>query len=221
MLHCLPWPLILCVCAAHDAGSLTGSGQPTNLLASLEAAGPVALEPANWKRQPQQTAQVQSQSAQAKHWLSVGFWSIDQDVSTGFDEGDSDEAVSIEVGIYNWTTSEMGLGLEFAYQKSTYEVDTSSLAPEDVDATRYMAGIRLADTQGTNRWLYWAHGGLLYREDKGELAGSDDGLGFYAGIGVEFRPVPVLGIGPEIFYSKAESFDASEWQFGLKATLHL
>ncbi len=220
MLHCLFWPLFLWPCPAHYAVSPL-AGEPANLLASLEAAGSVPLEPANYLRAPQQSVQVQSQTQQQRYWVSVGFWSIDQDVSTGFDDGDSDEAVSVEFGIYNWTTSEMGLGLEFAYQKSTYEVDTSSLAPEEVDATRYMAGIRLADTQGTDRWLYWAHGGLLYREDEGNLAGSDDGLGFYAGIGVEFRPVPALGIGPEVFYSQAESFDAKEWQFGLKATLHL
>jgi opacity protein-like surface antigen len=174
-------------------------------------------EPEPWQDRPS----AHATPGQPKYWISVGYYAIDGSVDTPFPDGDSDEALSFDVGLYNWTTNEMGLGLELGYQKSTYEVGSSSLATEDVDATRYLFGVRLADTQSTERWLYWARAGGMYREDEGDLTGSDDGFGFYAGLGVEFRPTPKFGVGPEVLYSQAESFSANEWQLGLKLTPHL
>ncbi len=224
MLENLLWAVLAPLCvAAHDAPSAAHAASPGFLDLGQLDAPPAELAPPAEPAQAQRSsaASAAAASAQPRYWVSVGLWKIDSEVDTGFDEGDSDDAVSVELGLYNWTSAEMGLGLEVAYQKSSYTIDTGGLNDEDVDATRIMAGVRLADTQATERWLYWAHGGLLYRKDESASAGDADGLGFYAGLGVEFRPVPMLGIGPEVFYSQAESFDAREWQFGLKATLHL
>jgi hypothetical protein len=149
--------------------------------------------------------------SQPTGWVSLGAYVIEDDYDTS-GEPDVDPAFGLEVGLIGWT-GEVGLGLEAAVMRSSFDVATSSIDSETVDTTRWMIGLRIADWNEGSRFSTYLRGGFLYRTDEGDLV-DDDGSGFYAGLGVDVRIAGPLAISPQVLYTDSSSLDATEWLFG-------
>lgn len=149
-------------------------------------------------------------------FVSIGAHVIEGDVSspTG-DDPEYDETFSIDLGFYTWNDS-LGLALELGYLPSSYELDTSSLSSEDVDVRRYLLGLRFADDEPDSFFLYHLRGGVVLREDDGDTV-DDDGIGWYAGGGIEWKLGRGFSLGPSLLYSETDSMDSNEWILGLQA----
>ena len=131
------------------------------------------------------------------------------------EDPDSDAAFSLDLGLYTWNES-LGLALEVGYLASSYELEISSLATDDVDARRYLIGLRFADDEPDSLFLYHLRGGFLFREDEGDLV-EDDGSGWYLGGGIEWKLGGGFSIGPQLLYTDSGSLDSTEWIAGVAA----
>jgi hypothetical protein len=131
------------------------------------------------------------------------------------EDPDSDTAFSLDLGLYTWNES-LGLALEVGYLASSYELEINSLATDDVDARRYLIGLRFADDEPDSLFLYHLRGGFLFREDEGDLV-EDDGSGWYLGGGIEWKLVGGFSLGPQLLYTDSGSLDSTEWIAGVAA----
>jgi hypothetical protein len=153
-------------------------------------------------------------------WLSGGIHYFDgsYDSPLGL-SSDEDQGWEVNFGYYSWA-GEMGFGLEAGYIASSFDVDVSSLATDTIDTRRYLAGIRFADRMETSSLLTYLRGGYMYREDDGDVV-TGTGHGFYVGGGLEWQPLGVISVGPQVLYTNSGSLDATEWIFGANVTIHL
>jgi hypothetical protein len=155
-----------------------------------------------------------------KSWLSVGGYFVDGRYDTPQDFGfDEDTAFAVDLGMYNWR-GEMGIGLEAGLIYGGYEIDGDlfGAGSQQVDVWRGLLGIRVAD-RGPNdsRFVPYVRGGVMYRRDDGGSV-KDDGIGWYAGGGFDWRLGPQLAIGPSVLFNESSSRNAQEWLFGLVLT---
>jgi hypothetical protein len=156
------------------------------------------------------------------YFISVGYHLMQGEVrhASGATPSDPEDEMgfSLDLGVISWR-EDFGMGIEVGAMMSSYEIGNGSLfAPttDDVDVVRYLAGLRMFDARYSALW----HGrvGVVYREDDGDSkATSDDGTGWYAGGGVEWR-LGRFSIGPQVLYMKTDSLNSSEWIFGLNGT---
>jgi hypothetical protein len=222
LLAILPWaglwsllPLAGAPTAPSSAPAAETAAAPLSLAAELEAletAAPSAtLAPA-----PVATLQGTVTDRRPIGFVSIGAHVIEGDVrSPTGDDPEYDETFSIDLGFYTWNDS-LGLALELGYLPSSYELDTSSLGSEDVDVRRYLLGLRFADDEPDSFFLYYLRAGAVMREDDGDSV-EDDGLGWYAGGGIEWKFGRGFSLGPSLLYSETDSMDSSEWILGLQA----
>ena len=151
--------------------------------------------------------------------LSVGVHAVTgyYDTYSGEDP-DEDLAYSLDACIYNWD-GEKGLGLEFGLMYSSYSATTGALSgDEEVDTYRVSAGVRFAD-RGSDNPIYipYVRAGLMFRKDDGNLS-SDDGFGWYAGGGIDFRIGNRFAITPTVLFTDSASMSAQDWVYGVQAT---
>ena len=195
-------------------------GQPSPLLLELK---PLPVSVATPPLRPVEAAPVSLQGtrqhSRPAFFVSIGAQSvIDGDVSspTGDDPEFDDLSASIDVGIYRWEGN-LGAALELGYLPSSYEVDVSALASDDVDVTRFLLGVRLVDEQPESNFLYHLRAGLALREDDGDVI-DEDGMGWYFGGGIEWRFGGGLSVGPQLLYVDTDSADSNELILGLQAS---
>lgn len=149
-------------------------------------------------------------------FVAIGAHYVDGDVDSPLgDDPEADTAFSIDLGLYTWNES-LGLAIEAGYLASSYEIDVSSLATDDVDVRRYLIGLRFADDEPDSFFLYHLRGGFMFREDEGDLL-EDDGSGWYLGGGIEWKVGRGFSIGPQLLYTDSGSLDATEWIAGVVA----
>jgi hypothetical protein len=153
-------------------------------------------------------------------WLSVGGYFVDGRYDTPQDFGfDEDTAFALDLGMYNWR-GEMGIGLEGGLIVGGYEIDGDlfGAGSEKVDVWRGLIGVRVAD-RGANdsSFIPYVRGGFMYRRDDGGSV-KDDGIGWYAGGGFDWRLGPQFAIGPSVLFNESTSRNAQEWLFGLLLT---
>ncbi len=153
-------------------------------------------------------------------WLSVGGYFVDGRYDTPQDfDFEEDTAFAVDLGMYNWR-GEMGIGLEAGLIYGGYEIDGDlfGAGSQQVDVWRGLIGIRVAD-RGPNdsRFVPYVRGGFMYRRDDGGSV-KDDGIGWYAGGGFDWRLGPQLAIGPSVLFNESSSRNAQEWLFGLLLT---
>lgn len=149
-------------------------------------------------------------------FISAGFHAVEGEHFYD-DEGD-DEALSFDLGYMTWN-GDMGFAIEAGYMRSSFETDFSLFQRDEVDTSRYLLGIRFIDAPAASHFAPYLRGGLLYREDKGDLI-NDDGAGWYLGGGIDMK----LGqsgfrIAPQALYSETDSLNTTEWLIGVTATL--
>lgn len=184
------------------------AGRPLSLSAVL-ASAPAALplQGVSYDREP------------PLGWVSAGifFTSSEQELpATG--SADEDEPLGVEFGFYTWKNNEMGVGVEFGLIRSEYTVDVTSIDTESVDVLRGMLGLRLADAGISPLFTPFARAGMLWREDSGTILG-DSGFGYYLGAGLDWHLVGGLAVTPTLTYQDSNSYDTTEWLFGLSLTL--
>jgi hypothetical protein len=134
------------------------------------------------------------------------------------EDPDEDLAYSLDACIYNWD-GEKGLGLEFGLMYSSYSAPTAALSgDEEVDTYRLSAGVRFAD-RGSDNPIYipFVRAGLMFRKDDGNIS-SDDGFGWYAGGGIDFRIGNRFAITPSVLFTDTASMSAQDWVYGVVAT---
>lgn len=220
----LPWaglwsllPLADAPAAPSSAPVAEAAPAPLSLAAEVEALETAAAN-ATLPKAPAPVAALQGTVSYQRPigFVSIGAHVIEGDVSspTG-DDPEYDETFSIDLGFYTWNDS-LGLALELGYLPSSYELETSSLGSEDVDVRRYLLGLRFADDEPDSFFLYYLRGGVVLREDDGDSV-EDDGLGWYAGGGIEWKFGRGFSLGPSLLYSETDSMDSSEWILGLQA----
>jgi hypothetical protein len=203
-------PLTLLVLAvAMDPGGLAAAGALPDLAHELCAAEPTSAAPL---APPQGTMEARP----PRGFVAVGAHYIDGEVDSPLGEDpDENAAFSIDLGLYTWNES-LGLALEAGYLASSYEIEVSSLASDDVDVKRYLLGLRFADNEPDSYFLYHLRGGYLFREDEGDLL-EDDGSGWYLGGGIEWKVGRGFSLGPQLLYTDSGSLDANEWIAGVVA----
>lgn len=157
---------------------------------------------------------------QPEYWISVGGYWVDgrYDTPNDFDY-DENTTLDLNFGLYNWR-GEMGLGLEGGLMFGSYDIEGDSVGAgaDSVDVWRGMLGIRVADRGPEDAiWIPFARAGLMYRRDEGDTV-RDDGIGWYAGLGVDFRITQYLAVGLSGMFNEAQSRNSQEWLFGLQAT---
>jgi len=156
-----------------------------------------------------------------QYWITVGAHYVDgsYDKPNGFDYTES-TAFSVDAGVYNWR-GEMGVGLEAGLMINDYELDGDAFGSgaETIDVWRAMVGVRVAD-RGPNDESYvpYARAGFLYRRDDGGGI-RDDGVGWYAGLGLDWRIGDGIAIGPQVLYTSNDSRSSTEWIGGLLLTI--
>jgi hypothetical protein len=64
----------------------------------------------------------------------------------------------------------------------------------------------------------FARAGVLWRSDSGTIL-DDTGFGYYLGVGLDWHLADVLAITPTLTYQDSNSYDTTEWLFGLSLTL--
>jgi hypothetical protein len=149
-------------------------------------------------------------------FVAIGGHYVEGEVDSPLGEDpDSGTAFSIDLGLYTWNES-LGLAIEGGYMASSYEIEVSSLADDDVDVKRYLLGLRFVDDEADSFFLYHLRGGFLFREDEGELL-EDDGSGWYLGGGIEWKFGRGFSLGPQLLYTDSGSLDATEWIAGVAA----
>jgi len=157
---------------------------------------------------------------QPEYWISVGGYWVDGRYDTPNDfEFDENTTLDLNFGLYNWR-GEMGLGLEGGLMFGGYDIEGDSVGngADSVDVWRGMLGIRVADRGPEDAiWIPFARAGLMYRRDEGDTV-RDDGIGWYAGLGVDFRITEFLAVGVSGMFNEAQSRNSQEWLFGLQAT---
>jgi hypothetical protein len=186
------------------SGPAPWAPEPTGL-------GSPAPAPPTWS--PPQGTLVQKPP---RGFVAIGGHYVEGEVDSPLGEDpDSDTALSIDVGMFAWNES-LGIALELGYLASSYEIDVSSIASDDVDVARYLVGLRFADDEPQSLFLYHLRGGFLYREDEGDVL-DDSGSGWYAGGGIEYKLPGGFSIGPQLLYTESSSLDATEWIAGIAA----
>ena len=188
-----------------------------------EATAPVAADafplvphsaPSTPMAPPQGTVLV----AKPRFFVAVGAQYIDSQVRspTGNDP-DAGTGYSADFGFVTWN-GDLGLAVEGGVIMNSYDLDTSLITTESVDARRFLLGVRFMDDSADSWFVWHARGGLAWRQDDGQTVISDDGFGWYAGGGAEWKFGDVFSLGPSLLYMKTESVNSSEWMLGLNAT---
>lgn len=184
-----------------------------------------ALEAFAPAESPLQFASAQRQGSRTswapKYWLSVGGHYVSGSYDTPNDFAyDENTAFSLDLGIYNWR-GEMGIGLEAGMMLNDYELEGDAVGSgaETVDVWRGMVGLRIADRgPDDGSFIPYVRAGFMYRRDDGDTV-KDDGIGWYAALGFDWRFGSSLAIGPSVMYTEASSQNAREWLGGLLLTL--
>ena len=203
-------PTVLLTLLAALGGS-TGDPAPARPLSLTEAlavppAAPTPLQGVNYDRDP------------PLGWVSFGIAFTDSEQSlpaTG--TPDEDEPLFGEFGFYTWKNNEMGLGVEFGAMHSEYKIDVTSIDTETVDVWRATLGLRLVDAGISQLFSPFARAGLLWRIDSGDIL-DDSGFGYYLGVGLDWHLAGGLAITPSFTYQDSNSFNTTEWLFGLALT---
>ncbi|HVS19122.1 MAG TPA: outer membrane beta-barrel protein [Planctomycetota bacterium] len=182
--------------------------QPLSLTELLASAAPASAPPQG----------VAYDRAMPLGWISAGifFTSSEQDLPGSPDE---DEPLGVEVGFYTWKNREMGLGVELGAMHSEYKVNPLSLPSdtETVDVWRGTLGLRLVDAGISSLFSPFARAGALWRSDSGTTL-DDSGFGYYLGVGLDWHLAGGLAITPTLTYQDSNSFNTTEWLFGLSLT---
>jgi hypothetical protein len=200
--------------AQPESASFAAQPQPATTAAST------AIAPAPQPPQVGSSRRLTNYTWQPEYWISVGGYWVDGRYDTPNDF-DYDEATTLDLnfGLYNWR-GEMGLGLEGGLMFGSYDIqgDSVGAGADSVDVWRGMLGIRVADRGPDDAiWIPFARAGFLYRRDEGDTV-RDDGIGWYAGLGVDFRITQYLALGVSGMFNEAQSRNSQEWLFGLQAT---
>jgi len=191
--------LIACTIASLFSCPLGGAHEP-----AFELLPPLSLAPA------QGTVIEQG----PRGFVSLGAHYVDGDFATPQGEDpDAGEGFGLDAGLYTWN-GELGLALEAGILKSEQEAEASSLANEDVETTRFLLGVRVADRGTESAFLTYLRAGFLMRKDEGDTI-DDDGTGWYFGGGFDWTFAGAFNVGPQLLYTDSSSLDAAEWIFGL------
>lgn len=156
--------------------------------------------------------------AQPIGWISGGIWFTSSEQSLpASGEPDEDEPLGLELGFFTWKNNEMGLGVELAAIHSEYKLDVTSIDTETVDVWRGMLGLRLVDAGISQRFAPFARAGLLWRSDSGDIL-DDTGFGYYLGAGMDWYLAGGLALTPSLLYQDSNSYNTTEWLFGIALT---
>lgn len=205
--------------AQPESASLTAQPQPA-ATATTAVSTTAATTPSPQPPQVGSSRRSAVYTWQPEYWVSVGGYWVDgrYDTPNDFDY-EENTTLDVNFGLYNWR-GEMGLGLEGGVMFGSYDIEGDSVGSgaDSVDVWRGMLGIRVADRGPEDAiWIPFARAGLMYRRDEGDTV-RDDGVGWYAGLGVDFRITEYLAVGVSGMFNEAQSRNSQEWLFGLQAT---
>jgi hypothetical protein len=154
---------------------------------------------------------------QPSYFVSAGLHATEGDIESSATGSEADEGLawSIDVGYVTWN-ADLGLAFEAGVLASGYEIEVTPGTEDDVDVTRYLLGLRLIDASPESAFLWHLRGGFAHRQDEGSIV-DDDGSGWYAGGGVEWK-LGGFSVGPGLLYTDTSSIDAREWVLGVNAS---
>lgn len=156
--------------------------------------------------------------AQPAWWLSIGGQAA---VETGYlgDRLDTEASALVGAGVNLFRAGPALVGLELEGNIGRVTADLGTVT-DDIAVWRGRLGLRAtwAPEDAEPRLVPYLRAGGVYRADRGDFI-EDDSVGWYLGVGLDFRLAPRWTVGPFVTYEAVSlSVGTETWLFGIALT---